>query len=99
MKAWIVVALCSLLTAVACTAAGYALYARFQQGKSVSLAYCKEIEKLKTAQRERAIDSYKRLDANLRLLHIEKTPEVVAAAKASRDRDLARFAADPCPRR
>lgn len=108
-----VVTVLSLIVVAAFGIAAGAIYARLQLGEQrreqqisvnkriadASLENCKEIEKLKSAQRERALEQFKHLDANLRLLHIPKTPAVVEAAQESLHRDLARFAAAPCPRR
>lgn len=62
------------------------------------LAYrnCIAIEDLKMAQRTDAQAEYQRLDQGLRLLGVEKTPEIVAAARAIRDARLARFARKTC---
>ena len=57
---------------------------------------CMEIEKLKAAYRAEALENYRKLDQNLRLLNIKKTPEIVAAARKTRDAKLRRFAARSC---
>lgn len=66
--------------------------------REVSLEYCTEIEKLKKAQRDRALESYRNLDQTLELLQLERTPAIVARAKKDRDTALRRFHAEPCPR-
>ena len=63
-----------------------------------TLANCKEIEDGKKLNREQAIKTYKDLDQTLRILKLEKTPEIVKLARENRDKLLKRFAALPCPR-
>lgn len=60
---------------------------------------CLEIEKLKTAQRDKALLDYQRLPQTLRLLHLKPTPEIRQAAIEQKNDILKRFAADPCPRK
>ena len=74
----------------------FVISARFNEGANRRHDICVQIEMLKRAQRDQALSDYSKLDANLRLLHIKKTPAIVAAAKASRDTKLRRFAAHPC---
>ena len=64
----------------------------------VSLDYCLEIESLKKANRDRALESYRNLDQTLELLQLEKTPAIVKRAKHDRDTALRRFSAESCPR-
>lgn len=101
----IITALC-LLVVVSFGASAWALNDRFQQGDktrgqiaAVQLSYCKEIEGLKTAQRNAAWKAWRDLDQTLRLLHIPKTQEVVRLARDSRNAKLRTFKADPCPRK
>ena len=91
----------------------WALYSRFESTnqrrvvqrktnieiKKVQLDDCLEIEKLKTAQRQRALDDFAKLDETLALLHLKKTKAIVARATADRDSILKRYARDACPRK
>lgn len=90
----------------------WALYARFSETNSrratqialnhrfaaVTQVDCLEIEKLKTNVRQTAIDNFNKLDATLALLHIKKTPAIVARAREDRDHALKAYAAEACPR-
>lgn len=109
----VVVLTLGVLFAASLAVAGWALYDRFsltderrarqaainQRMDMISLENCREIEALKQAQREEALRSFRDLDRTLRILRIPNSPEVVRAAKETRDRKLARFRAEPCPRR
>jgi hypothetical protein len=64
-----------------------------------SLANCREIEQIKEGARMAAWRDFNNLNMTLRLLKIEKTPEIVDAAKATRDRRLAQYRREPCPRK
>lgn len=66
--------------------------------REVSLEYCTEIERLKKANRDRALEAYRNLNETLRLLELERTPAIVARAKRDRDAALRRFSGEPCPR-
>ena len=106
------VALMAVLACGLLALSGWALYDRFEQTnarraqqatfnqrvRQVSIEYCREIEALKEAQRSEAVESYRNLDRNLALLRIERTDEIVAVAKQSRDGQLDRFKREPCPR-
>ena len=67
--------------------------ARLEEGRHDN---CLAIETIKEALRSDALASYRNLDRSLGILGIAKTPEIVAASKASRDERLARFAAKEC---
>lgn len=73
--------------------------ARRQEQARVILQDCREIEKLKTAQREKAILDYQRLPQTLKLLRLKPTPEIRQAALDQKNDALKRFAAEPCPRK
>ena len=102
----------ALVIAFSLAASSYALYDRFSVGterataqqvfneriRQVAFEYCQEIEKLKKANRDKALESYRNLDATLELLTLKRTPAIVARAKNDRDTALRRFAAEPCPR-
>lgn len=102
----------ALVIAFSLAASGYALYDRFARAderriaqelfneriRHVSFDYCTEIESLKKANRDRAIEAYRNLDQTLELLQLEKTPAIVERAKRDRDTALRRFAEAPCPR-
>lgn len=66
---------------------------------ALALSNCQDIENLKKANRDRAIESFRNLDTNLRLLHLTRTAPIVEAARQSRDKALVRFRPAPCPRR
>ena len=59
--------------------------------------YCREIEKLKSAERADARRVYRELPDTLKLLHLKPTPELRAAALRNRNRKLDRYAYTPCP--
>lgn len=59
---------------------------------------CLEIENLKQGFREDAIRDYNRLNETLRLLKLERTPQIEKRALADRDRKLKKYAAKSCPR-
>lgn len=63
---------------------------RFQQS---DLFVCREVEKLKKAQRDQALESFSKLDQTLKLLGVRQTPAIVEVARENRDRQLMRFAA------
>lgn len=69
-----------------------------QRVRDVSFGYCTEIELLKKANRDRAVEDYRRLDQTLELLKLERTPAIVERAKKDRDTALRRFAPNSCPR-
>ena len=62
------------------------------------LTNCREIEEIKEGGRMAAWRDFNNLNTNLRLLGLEKTHEIVRAAKYSRDRRLEQYARQPCPR-
>lgn len=68
------------------------------QLRQVAKQDCLEIESLKKIQRDNAIDNYRKLDRNGRLLHITITPELRRTAREERDATLRKFAPEPCPR-
>lgn len=102
----------ALVITFSLAASGYALYDRFARAderriaqevfneriRHVSFDYCTEIESLKKANRDKALESYRNLDETLELLGLERTPAIVARAKRDRDTALRRFSAKPCPR-
>lgn len=57
---------------------------------------CETIEELKAAEREEAIERYRDLGRTLRLLKLERTPEIEAVARENRDETLERFAPKNC---
>lgn len=57
---------------------------------------CEQIEELKTEFREEAVEDFKNLERNGRLLGIEITPDLRATALFERDRTLTRFAPAEC---
>ena len=77
-------------------AAGGQLFFRLQAAQSTRHEICVQIERLKTAQRQQAQTNYAHLDANLKLLHLKKTPKIVVAALQARDEALHRFAPKSC---
>lgn len=106
------IAFLALVIAFSLAASSYALYDRFATGsewvtqlqifheriRQVSFDYCQEIEALKKSNRDKALESYRKLDQTLELLQLEKTPAIVTRAKHDRDTALRRFSAKPCPR-
>lgn len=101
-----------LVIAFALAASSYALYELFESAddrrlqqasfneriRHVSLEYCTEIERLKKANRDKALETYRNLNETLKLLELERTPAIVTRAKHDRDVALRRFVAKPCPR-
>jgi ABC-type lipoprotein release transport system permease subunit len=78
----------------------YAVYdgmARRQESHALRLAYCVELEKLKTQNRAEVREDQKNYRRNLRLLGINDTPELRKAVREGWARDLARNAPRPCP--
>lgn len=59
-------------------------------------ANCEAIEELKASEREEAIQRYRDLGRTLRLLRLERTPEIEAVARENRDEALERFEAREC---
>lgn len=57
---------------------------------------CREVEVLKNAERQRAIDSYNNLDQTLKLLKLKRTPEIEQRALNDRNTALKRFASENC---
>jgi hypothetical protein len=92
--------------------AGWALKERFDQTNArreqqqafnqrieqLSLESCREIEDLKRARRQQALEAYRDRGRTMRLLRLEPTPELERAFLQSRDTVLERFQAKPCPR-
>lgn len=76
--------------------ASYAVIDARARAKDQRQVVCLEIEKLKAANREKARETFNRLDQNLKLLKLKKTPEIVDAARKNRDAELRRFAARSC---
>lgn len=66
-----------------------------QNAIAARLELCETSEALKAAQRETAQLRFERLDATLRLLKLEKTPEIEDAARRDYSEALARFAPAP----
>lgn len=97
---------------IAMTGAGLALSQRFgqtaqrraeqasfnRQLAQESLDNCHEIEKLKRAVRQQAVEDYQHLDRNLRILGIKKTKSIARTARQARDEKLTKFAEQVCPR-
>lgn len=78
-----------------------ALYVSNQAREDIarqSLENCREIEQIKTGARSAAWRDFNDLNRNLKLLGIARSPEVVDAAKRSRDRRLEQYKAEKCPR-
>lgn len=108
----VLVGVLALLFMGALGLSGWALYDRFQQTndrrvaqqafnarvQSLSLDYCREIERLKKGERDRAIQARKDLRRNLALLGIRFTPAIRDAANETKFKALARYAPEPCPR-
>lgn len=67
--------------------------------KQFAILNCQEIEQIKTGARTAAWRDFNNLDQTLRILKIEKTTEIVDAAKGSRDHRLAQYKRESCPRR
>lgn len=76
----------------------YGLRERAQAREDGRRFFCQQIELLKKGERDAAWQSWRDLDKNLRLLGIEKTPEIVDAARKSRDMKLRQYAAIDCDR-
>jgi hypothetical protein len=64
--------------------------------ENLSRQNCQAVEALKKRQRDRAIEAFRNLDRDLRLLGIKKTPELVRTAREGRDTTLRRFAEGEC---
>ena len=86
-----------LCAAFALTGLGF--YQLTDKLESQALAYCREIESIKTEGRIEGRRDFKRLPADLKLLRLEKTEEIVKVATAIRDQKLKRYAANSCPRK
>jgi hypothetical protein len=69
-----------------------------QQGQieRIAITNCQQVEKLKAQVRRAAIDSYRHLEQNARILMIEVTPTLRRVARERRDRTLRRYAARDC---
>lgn len=78
---------------------GLGFYQLTNKLESQALAYCREIESIKTEGRIEARRDFKRLPADLKILRLEKTEEIVKVATAIRDQKLRRYAANSCPRK
>jgi len=78
---------------------GLGFYQLTDKLESQALAYCREIESIKTEGRIEGRRDFKRLPADLKLLRLEKTEEIVKVATAIRDQKLKRYAANSCPRK
>jgi hypothetical protein len=70
---------------------------RVNQINRVNFGVCSELENLKRAERQDALERFAQLDETLKLLGIKKTPMIVDRAEADRDRALERFKEKPCP--
>lgn len=92
----ILLAMAAVAFFLSMAAVGGTFYSAARSAQERRQEICVQIEKLKTAQREAAAKNYAKLDANLRLLRIQKTPAVVEAATEARDDTLKRFAPLPC---
>lgn len=62
---------------------------------AADLHTCREIEKLKAGFRQDAQHNYESLGKNLKLLHLERTPQIERAARNARNRVLHRYASRP----
>jgi hypothetical protein len=62
----------------------------------IAMANCLEIQGLKAEFRAEANESYRNLGRTLRVLGIERTPEIEELARRQRDRKLKRFAPRKC---
>ncbi len=89
--------------AVVCLLTGIAVYAILdaradaRASLEVRTEYCRELEKLKTQNREDVAEAKEKYAENLRLLGIKDTPELRKAVEASWAKKLRRNAAKPCP--
>lgn len=93
---WKMLAL-GVICGLALAAAGLLIYLGAGKSNSERHYNCVEIEKLKTAQRQEARSDFAQLDTNLMLLGVKKTPGIVKAATAQRDRKISRFKPKKCP--
>lgn len=78
----------------------YAIYdgiERRHESRSIRLAYCIELEKLKTQNREDVYEKRRNFERDLRLLGIKDTPELRQAARESWRKRLERNAPKTCP--
>lgn len=64
---------------------------------AIRVAYCQELEKLKTDNREDLARSKKNYARNLRLLHLQDSPELRRAAEEGWKRKAMRNAPKSCP--
>lgn len=68
----------------------------FRELERADLRLCLTQEKLKTQNRTDAKENFSRLDENLELLQIPKTPAIVQRARENLERDLKRNAPAEC---
>lgn len=67
------------------------------QARSLRVEYCRELEKLKTQNREDVAEERRNFKRNIRLFHLEDTPELRKIAEKRWDKVMARNAPKPCP--
>jgi hypothetical protein len=78
----------------------YAVYdARHQArtSQAIRVEYCRELEKLKTQNREDIAQEKRDFKRNLRLLNLKETPALRRAAQEKWDRETKRNAPKSCP--
>jgi hypothetical protein len=75
--------------------AGLGAYAVIR-GNDARQENCLQIEELKAAEREEAIERYDDLGQTLRLLGVQRTDEIDTVARERRDETLKRFEAREC---
>lgn len=71
---------------------------RIEQLNRINFDFCLKIQKLYKARRDEAIENYRHLDRNGRLLGIRVSPELRRTARQARDETLRRFKKQKCPK-
>lgn len=71
---------------------------RVSQLNRVNFDLCERIRALFAARRQEAIQNYRNLERDARLLGIKVTPELREASRRARDMTLERFRDEKCPR-
>lgn len=71
--------------------------ARRRDSRAIRVAYCRELEKLKTQNREDLADEQKHYHRNLRLLGLKETPELRRITHERWDKERVRNAPKKCP--
>lgn len=98
-KSNILLVAASVLVTLALASVGVALaWGANDQAELAQVARtnCMQIEALKTQFRNQAVQSYRHLEQNARILGIEVTPELRQEAQRGRDEALRRFARSEC---